>query len=161
MRVRNVEARPGYRLDVTFSDGTRGTADMTSRVGKTPFEALADQRVFETVMVDYGTVTWPDVDLDIATEAVYAMVHGLPRPRSQEQVDDNELRVSLRELRRITGMTQVDVAEEAGLTQASLSHFENSPDHKLSALRRYVAALGGELEITAVIGDRRIPLHGV
>jgi hypothetical protein len=33
-----------------------------------------------------------------------------------------------------------------------------SSDHLTSTLRRYVEALGGELEITAVIGGRRIEI---
>jgi transcriptional regulator with XRE-family HTH domain len=67
----------------------------------------------------------------------------------------------MRELRRLANKTQEQVADDAGLSQSALSHFENAPDHRLSALRRYVEALGGELEIAAVIGGRRFPLHGV
>jgi hypothetical protein len=111
--------------------------------------------------VDHGAVEWPQAEVGIATEALYALVHGPPKPETLEQVHDNELQVSLRELRRIACKTQADAAMEAGLTQGALSHFEGAADHKLSALRKYVEALGGELEVAAVIGGRRIPLHGV
>jgi DNA-binding XRE family transcriptional regulator len=161
IKVRNAEAQAGYKLSVTFSDGTSGTADLAPYVGKRPLDALADERIFRHVLVEHGAVEWPDAQVGIATEALYAFAHGLPKPDTLEQVRENELRVSLRELRKVIGKTQVDVAEEAGLTQGALSHFENAPDHKLSALRKYVAALGGELEVAAVIGGRRFPLNGV
>jgi DNA-binding XRE family transcriptional regulator len=161
IKVRSVEALKSYRLALEFSDGTRGIADLSRHIQRKPFLALQDDRVFRQVVVEHGAVEWPSGDVGIATEALYALVHGFPRPETLDQVRDNELQVSLRELRRIIGKTQADAADEAGLTQGALSHFENAPDHKLSALRKYVAALGGELEVTAVVGGRRIPLHGV
>ncbi len=47
------------------------------------------------------------------------------------------------------------------MTQAELSRFERREDRKLSTLRKYVEALGGELEIAAVFGNKRITLTGV
>jgi hypothetical protein len=44
---------------------------------------------------------------------------------------------------------------------AELSKIERRDDHLLSTLRRYVAALGGELEVVAVFGNERIALKGV
>jgi hypothetical protein len=38
---------------------------------------------------------------------------------------------------------------------------EHEEDHRLSTLRKYVAALGGELDVVAVLGDKRISLRGV
>jgi DNA-binding XRE family transcriptional regulator len=161
IKVRNVDVLKGYRLALDFSDGTSGIADLSKHIKRKPYLALQDERIFLNVIVDHGAVEWPDGDVGIATEALYALVHDLPKPTTLEQVRDNELHVSLRELRKIVGKTQVGVAEEAGLTQGALSHFENSSDHKLSALRKYVETLGGELEVAAVIGDRRFPLHGI
>lgn len=161
VKVCNVEALPGYRLDLEFSDGTRGTADLSQHVTRAPFLALADEDVFREACVEHGAVEWPRGDVGIATEALYALVHDLPRPTSLGEARDNELRVSLRELRKFSGKTQADVARAAGLTQSALSHFEKAPDHRLSVVRRYVAALGGELELTAVIGGKRMRLEGV
>jgi hypothetical protein len=42
-----------------------------------------------------------------------------------------------------------------------MSRLESRGDHRISTLRRYVEALGGEIEITAVIGRRRIKLTDV
>jgi transcriptional regulator with XRE-family HTH domain len=85
----------------------------------------------------------------------------MTRSPTVERARRKEPQVSLRELRRITGKTQEGAAEEAGLSQSALSQFEGAADHRLSALRRYVAALGGELEVAAVIGGRRYLLRGV
>jgi DNA-binding XRE family transcriptional regulator len=161
IKVRSAEPLQGHRLAVVFSDGTTGVADLSKHVRRKPFISLQEDRIFRNVLVDHGAVEWPKGDVGIATEALYALVHGLPKPTTLEQARDNELQVSLRELRRLAGKTQEQVADESGLSQSALSHFESAPDHKLSALRRYVAALGGELEVAAVIGGRRFPLHGV
>ena len=110
--------------------------------------------------LEHGAVEWPHAAVGIATEALYALAHGLGKPQSLKEARANELTVSLRELRKALGKTQEDIASEAGLTQGALSHFEGAEDHKLSALRKYIAALGGELEVAAVIGGRRFPLHG-
>jgi hypothetical protein len=161
VKVRSAEALQGYRLALEFSDGTSGIADLSKHVERKPFLALRKEAVFRQVVVDHGAVEWPEGDVGIATEALYALVHSLPKPATQDEARNNELVVSLRELRRIAGRTQVDVATEAGLTQGAVAHFESAPDHKLSALRKYVGALGGEVEVVAVIGGRRFPLHGV
>jgi hypothetical protein len=161
IKVRTAEPLNSFRLAVEFSDGTSGIADLSQHVRRKPFLSLADERAFRHVVIDHGAVEWPEGDVGIATEALYALVHDLPKPGTLDQVRDNELRVSLRELRRIAGKTQSTLADESGLTQGALSQFENAPDHKLSALRKYIASLGGELEVAAVIGGRRIPLHGV
>jgi hypothetical protein len=44
------------------------------------------------------------------------------------------------------------------MTQSELSRLEGRSDHLTSTLRRYVEALGGTLEISAVFGKRRIKL---
>jgi len=161
IKVRNVDALSGHRLAVEFSDGTSGIADLSAHVKRKPFLPLAKDATFRKACVEHGAVEWPGTEVGIATEALYALTHGLPKATTLSQARQNELEMSLRELRASAGKTQVDVAEEAGLTQGSLSQFERSPDHKLSALRRYVTALGGKLEVVAVLGDKRIAIRGV
>jgi hypothetical protein len=41
-------------------------------------------------------LSWPELDLDIATEHTYALAHGLPAPSDQEEVDRNFLIVRRR-----------------------------------------------------------------
>lgn len=69
--------------------------------------------------------------------------------------------LTLQELRLQFDHTQADMAEATDMSQSELSRFESRADHRVSTLRRYVAALGGELEITAVFGNRRVRLTKV
>jgi hypothetical protein len=161
IKVRSVEPLRAHRLHVAFTDGSNGIADLSQHVRRSPFTALAEERVFRAVKVVRGSVHWPEGNVGIATLALHALVHGIAAPTSLVPAGRAAPAVSLRELRGEVGKTQAQVADEAGLSQSALSHFEGAGDHRLSALRRYVAALGGELEVVAVIGRRRFPLRGV
>jgi hypothetical protein len=76
-----VRALPGFRLEVTFRDGTRGIVDMAVLVNSAKagvFAGLRDLAVFDQVFIDYGAVTWPG-ELDIAPDAMYDEIkaHGV------------------------------------------------------------------------------------
>ncbi len=74
------------------------------------------------------------------------------------RVEAELLDLSLAELRKELGVTQVDMARAAEMTQSELSKLERRDDHLVSTLRRAVRALGGELEVTAVVGNKRVKL---
>jgi hypothetical protein len=74
--------------------------------------------------------------------------------RAREAVEE----LSLQELRLGLAKTQSQVADAAQMSQSELSRLEGRADHRISTLRRYVEALGGELEIAAVFGERRVKL---
>ncbi|WP_233601591.1 MULTISPECIES: helix-turn-helix domain-containing protein [Corallococcus] len=78
-----------------------------------------------------------------------------------ERVQKELLEMSLREVREFAGMTQTQLAERMGISQGQLSQTEARDDHRLSTLRRAVEAMGGEIEVSAVFGDKRIILKGV
>ena len=99
-----------------------------------------------------ATHKWNDIKGKMAPER---------RARVDEAVRHELLVMELRELRIQAGKTQAEVAEVAAMTQAELSKFERREDHLLSTLRRYVTALGGELEVVAVFDNKRIALKGV
>jgi predicted transcriptional regulator len=67
--------------------------------------------------------------------------------------------LNLRRLREEVGSTQVEAAERAAMTQGELSRLENAADLRLSTIRKYVHAMGGDLELFAVVNGKRIPLH--
>lgn len=67
--------------------------------------------------------------------------------------------LTLQGLRQELALTQADMGEALEMSQSQLSRLESRNDHLTSTLRRYVEALGGELEITAVIGGRRVKLR--
>jgi hypothetical protein len=71
------------------------------------------------------------------------------------------LRMELAELRKLAGKTQAQVAKKAKMHQGELSRAERRRDHLISTVRRYVDALGGELELVARLKGKTIRLKGV
>jgi len=80
------------------------------------------------------------------------------RARVRARVHARVEELSLKAMREGLALTQVEVSRNADMTQSQLSRLESGSDHLTSTLRRYVEALGGKLEITAVFGDRRVKL---
>ena len=71
------------------------------------------------------------------------------------------LRMDLAELRKLAGKTQVELASKAKMHQGELSRAERRRDHLISTVRRYVDALGGELELVVRLKGETIRLRGV
>ena len=74
------------------------------------------------------------------------------------------VRLTLRVLREAAGKTQVDVAHEAQMDQGDVSRLERRQtfdDCQLATLRRYIEALGGQLDVTATFGRKRVSLVGI
>ena len=63
--------------------------------------------------------------------------------------------LGLANIRTSRRVTQVELAARLGRSQGNISELERRSDVYLSSLREYVAALGGDLEISAVFGDER------
>jgi hypothetical protein len=90
------------------------------------------------------------------TEPVRVLGRGL---RAQRGV-----RLTMRVVREAAGKTQVDVAAQSQMDQADVSRLESREDFddcQVSTLQRYVTALGGNLELVAAFGNKRIVLCGV
>ena len=69
--------------------------------------------------------------------------------------------MNLRGLRESKGKTQGEVARKTAMSQPQLSRMEARHDHLLSTLRRYVEALGGEIEVIAHLDGERVALQDV
>ena len=74
-RVADVEALPGFRLRVRFSDGTEGIVELADFIninsaGASVFAALRDEKVFREARLVLGAVTWPG-DLDLAPDTMH------------------------------------------------------------------------------------------
>jgi hypothetical protein len=72
--------------------------------------------------------------------------------------------LTLRGLREAVGRTQVEVSEASQMDQGDISRLENRDafdDCQVGTLQRYIAALGGRLELVALFGDKRIAVAGV
>ncbi len=89
-----------------------------------------------------------------------ASMSSSPRTRSKRGTPAPEA-LTLADLRRLRGLTQVEVAAAAGMDQSELSKAERRPGHRVSTLQRYVEALGGRLEVFARFGSKRVRLKGV
>jgi hypothetical protein len=61
--------------------------------------------------------------------------------------------ISLRDLRRYAAKTQIEAARLAATTQSELSRLERRDDCLVSTLRRYLAGLGGSLELVVAFGS--------
>jgi predicted transcriptional regulator len=71
--------------------------------------------------------------------------------RFKELVNEVE---SLRELRRISEMSQAKIAETLKISQPAVSKIEKQTDMYLSTLRSYVEAMGGELDVIVRLPNR-------
>jgi len=80
------------------------------------------------------------------------------RERSRKIAERLRAEMALADLRQARRLTQEDIAKILGNRQAAVSKIERRTDMHVSTLRRYVEALGGELEIIAHFpeGDVRI-----
>jgi len=80
------------------------------------------------------------------------------RARVAARVEAELLAMDLRAIRAQLGKTQAEIADALGSSQSRVSDLERQGDHRLSTLRRYVEALGGELSLVARFGKRSIRL---
>jgi ribosome-binding protein aMBF1 (putative translation factor) len=78
--------------------------------------------------------------------------------RERTKVIAEQVRDALGELRRVRQLTQVELSRTMGRPQSTISRIERQGDMLLSTLAAYVEALGGHLEINAVVGGQRVAL---
>ena len=60
----------------------------------------------------------------------------------------------LAEIRKAAGLTQTQVAEVLGVSQARVSKIEHGEISGIDVVRAYISALGGTVDIVATLGDR-------
>ncbi|MDQ1136760.1 DNA-binding XRE family transcriptional regulator [Microbacterium sp. SORGH_AS 1204] len=87
------------------------------------------------------------------------------RPANRARVDAHKERMRgevrayrLRELREQLGLTQQQLAQRIGVGQRQVSKIENGDldSARISTVRKYVEAVGGDLVIEYVAGDSRL-----
>jgi transcriptional regulator with XRE-family HTH domain len=78
-----------------------------------------------------------------------------PKRRARVELMNRAMVDALRlaDLRDKKGISQQRLAATLAMSQANVSRIEHEEDVYVSTLRRYVKALGGQLEITARFGD--------
>lgn len=62
--------------------------------------------------------------------------------------------IDLPAVRRVAGLTQVELAANLGVGQAQVSKFERQGDMLISTLASYLEALGAETEIVVTVGEQ-------
>lgn len=79
-RIVAVEPNPPFAVDLTFADGSRGSADLSRWIKDASgvFAALRDPIIFGQVTVDEeaGTIVWPN-GADLDPDVLYELAHGL------------------------------------------------------------------------------------
>ena len=66
--------------------------------------------------------------------------------------------ILLHEMRKISGLTQTELAEKMGVSQPALSQLEQQEDMQISTLGKLVNALGGHIEIIAHLPQKDITI---
>ena len=88
----------------------------------------------------------------------------LAAPGAAERVSvmEDELRLAagLTALRENAGLSQRELAKRIGISQPRIAAIERSRNVTLDVLEQYVAAVGGELEITVRTGSKKFELVG-
>lgn len=101
-RVKQVRHLGEYRLELSFTDGTKGELDFKERVvGRGGvFTSLEDIDFFRRVQVDpeMGTIVWPN-EVDFCPDVLYSLVTGKPI-RVQRKAREREPLTRARQPRR-------------------------------------------------------------
>lgn len=75
-QVKKVTALGGYRLELVFDDGVRGTVDLSALVGKGVFSLWRDAAAFQRVRIGTsGELVWDD-QVDLCPDALYLKATG-------------------------------------------------------------------------------------
>ncbi len=81
-------------------------------------------------------------------------------PKKQQKEIDKKFQtikaeyLALQDLRKAMKLTQEEVAHELNMGQGNLSRLEKRSDLMISTLRKYIEAMGGELNIVAQFPNR-------
>ena len=75
-RITKLRVLSGYRLELEFDDGLKGTVDLSDSVGKGVFTLWCDPAAFEQVRIgSTGELVWAD-RIDLCPDALYLKVTG-------------------------------------------------------------------------------------
>ena len=99
---------------------------------------------------------WSEVRADVVAAAGGEEAVAEARKRNQAYID----RHRLAERRKAVGLSQTDVADKMGVTKSRVSQIERGEVSTVDALARYIQALVGQIQISAVFGDDQYILRG-
>ncbi|MGO9102228.1 MAG: helix-turn-helix domain-containing protein [Mycobacterium sp.] len=64
--------------------------------------------------------------------------------------------IDLAAIRRVTGLTQTELAHSLGVGQAQISKIERQDDMLISTLASYLAALGVDAKLFVEVGEQTV-----
>ena len=99
---------------------------------------------------------WQDVRGGIVAEAGGEQAVADARRRNQAYIDGRRHA----ERRKALGLTQAQVGEKMGVTKSRVSQVERGEVSTIEAVARYVQAIGGTIQISAIFGDDHYILRG-
>ncbi len=71
-----VKARPGYRIYLEFSDGSKGEVDLSDLAGNGVFQVWSDYNFFEKVHLgDHREIKWND-EIELCADSLYLKLTG-------------------------------------------------------------------------------------
>lgn len=101
----------------------------------------------------------------MATSLQHKLATVNPERRARIEAEADRLHaeyLTLKALRKARELTQAQIAENLGIRQATVAKYERQSDLLLSTLRRYVAAMGGDLKLTVEFpGKPPVVLEGL
>lgn len=88
--------------------------------------------------------------LDPRTDAERAVGKAAARERREAYVRGHQLA----EMRQAAGLSQAELADILGVSQARVSKIEHGQVSGIDIVRTYINALGGSIDLVARLGDR-------
>jgi hypothetical protein len=71
-QLKQAEPMGGHQLRLRFEDGSSGSVDLSEYIEEgTIFAKLNDLAYFNTLRIEFGTLVWGELKLDIAPEALH------------------------------------------------------------------------------------------
>ena len=81
--------------------------------------------------------------------------------QARELANGDLAEMELGELREALQVSQEELAKKLKVTQAAVSRLERRPNVLLASIATYIAALGGRIEVHAVLPNRTVKLTHV
>jgi hypothetical protein len=78
LRPAKIEPLAGYRIRLTYPDGTEGVIDLSGDVARGRIRSACRRGIFRTVHIgQYGQIAWSE-DIEICPDSAYEEITGRP-----------------------------------------------------------------------------------
>ncbi len=76
IKLTNINVCEEYKINLKFSDGTKGVVDFSKYVGKGVYSRWSDYGNFQTAHIgDFGELAW-DGEIDFCSDSLYLKLSG-------------------------------------------------------------------------------------